>query len=495
LLYRILVIACLHCLLIASLSLIRLLTCKGSFDSAVFDQAFWMLLHTGVPTVTTQPPFEKLNGFGWHFSPVFYLLLPAYAILPSPLTLQIIQCLCLSFTVIPVALALREIRLDERLILTLVLLFLFNPFYFNAAVSDFHEVALACPVIATAYWALVRRSKSVFLLCLLLLVLTKEEFGICAAGFGVLWWWRHRDGSFSGIIALFGIACFVLILTLIMPLLLHNSHPMMGEGVIARYGWLNDGKNPFKILYALLFSDSAVIPGIAYLFALFFSVAFLPLLALIHLLPAAADIGAALLSTNPMPRSLLSYHSAAIIPVLIITAGIGIIFLEQRLKQKILPLLLFTVMALCGMMLYMPPGSIAIDAYDLLNPTTKIHSQTIQHIRSLVGDAPVCAQTNIAFTLSERVEIYPFPAHLERCDFIVLYLQHPYSDVNRNPFNTLYSETPHSHYQRIYTLLKTAPEWKILFWQDNWLVLGKKGTELPVRQEIINRLWPVTGKS
>lgn len=483
-------IVCLYFCGITFFSILKILTYKTSFDLAVFDQTFWMMMHTGIPHVTTQPPFEELNAFGWHFSPVFYFLLPIYALIPSPFTLQIIQCASYSLAAIPVAYALR-MKVADGIALGITGILLFNPFYLNASLWEFHESSLACPLIGLAYWALLTRAKRIFLLCLFLLVLTKEHYGLCAAGFGLLWWRHNHDGRFGLWVAALGGLAFIFILGFAMPVLLGSTHPMVDNAVTPRYNWLfSPDAHLFSTLYKLLFTTSLGISGLGYLCALGVAFAGMPFLAPLYMLPAAGDVAAALLSTNPLPKSWLSYHSAGIIIVLAIASGFGIAQWGKTTRGQTRPAMLLSYIAVIALITTCLFHSMGIYQFELNKRAETVDFDIVRKITPVIGNAPVSVQPNIGFLFSERPGIYRFPAHADRCDFIILYLRHPYSDPNFNPFSTLYSyQLPADHYRKITELLGN-PEWKIALWDNNWLLLEKNAGSEPdgSRSNVMARL-------
>lgn len=474
------------------LGFLHIFTYKADFDLVEFNNVFWALLHTGLPLIHVDTVAHLVNWFGGiHFSPIFYFLLPLYALWPSTYILLIIHCACLAITALPVAFTLRRLELSDKTILALIAMLLFNPFYFDAGLWEFHEVSLACPLIALAYWALIAKRKTIFLIALGLLLMTKEHFGLAVAGFGCLWWWHHRDGWFGFLIALCGVATFGIVLEVIMPRLNDGyGHFMLTKsGTMPRYAWITDDIGDiFFTLFSLLFAQTPNnTSGIVYLVALFFTVGFLPLLAPVYILPAVADLLVILFSAHFFPRSIAAYHSCGIIPVLIIAAGVGI----NRWKSHIpswLPLYQFIILiTLVGNVALFPKTKIA--AYELTDKTPIVDFQVADKVKSLIGDNIVSAQSNIAFLLSSgESEIYSFPVNTDKSEFIVLYLQHPYKD----PYYYVFGDTSylpaHVHFKQVLNLLEKWPKWGIVLWEDNWLVLKRDtADQLPVRAKVIEQ--------
>src|SRR5690606_30538871 len=103
--------------------------------------------------------------------------------------------------------------------LAVVLLALVHPMTLNAAATDFHEVALAAPLMAGALWALAARRFGWLIVALGGLALTKEHFGLSAVGCGLAWTIMHRDPKRGIPLATVGLVVFGLVFSVIMPAL------------------------------------------------------------------------------------------------------------------------------------------------------------------------------------------------------------------------------------------------------------------------------------
>ena len=71
-----------------------------SFDFGLFAQMFHSMKTTGLP-MTTLERDGLLSHFAVHVSPIYYLMLPFYWLVPIPATLQVLQAAVLASAVIP----------------------------------------------------------------------------------------------------------------------------------------------------------------------------------------------------------------------------------------------------------------------------------------------------------------------------------------------------------------------------------------------------------
>ena len=150
-------------------------------DLGLFDQAIWHYSRL-------EGPESSIRGFpsllGDHLHPILALLAPLYWLWDDVRMLLLAQAVLIAASILPVmAFARRRLGRVGALGLTAAYALSWGIQY--ALVSDFHEVAFAPLLIASAvYLADVRRLKSC-LAVLGLLLLVKESFGIFVAFFGL----------------------------------------------------------------------------------------------------------------------------------------------------------------------------------------------------------------------------------------------------------------------------------------------------------------------
>jgi len=259
--------------------------------------------------------------------------------------------------------------------------------------------------------------------------------------------------------------------------------------LLTRYGWLRSTSSVMPTLLDLLCSSDKNIPGLLYLLILLLSGLMLPLAAPVYLAPAVSDIAANLLSSNVMPRHLASYHSAAIIPVIIMAAYQGYLAIKQKqlISEKTLHYLLLpmlTLIAFSGLSDY------AISYWEIGHITLSYDKTSIREIRKLVGDRPVSAQMNIGMFFANREYIYPFPAKTALCDAIILQISLPFQNLQQEHLGYLYGE-PRTAYLNDLRQWMDKPDWHVAYWQAPWLVM-MRGTPSPdepaMRTDILNHI-------
>ncbi len=506
----------LHFLLTASIGLARHWGYQTSIhDLGVFDQAIWGTLN-GAPFLNTSSDFgAPINWLGFHFNPVLFIFAPCYLIYPAAEWLILVQAAAISLTAWPLYLLAKRVLQSERVAFLWSAIFLMSPFVLNAAVWDFHPVALAAPFMAFAVLAIEKRQAWLFGLACLFLLSVQEQFGITVAGFGILWWLRNRSWTLALAATFIGIAYTILVFGVIMPALSPTgNHVMMSSdlGQLSRYGWLGGSagetiRNAFS--HPLLISRTVFVDGggASYLAVLLVPLLATPLAGIEFLLPALADLFANLLSANPMPRSAFSYHSISIMPVLVAAGIYGSSRIAFRWRRYA-PVEL-AKLALWGTLLlsyFTAPFSLPY-AYNYWRQGVWAFKpeQELSQIRKLLPpEAAVSAQANVAAHFTQRHRVYPFPAKEGDADFILLRLDSPTRNLQgQNPGRigslAYHLAMPPRQYLNAVEQLLADGRYGVGWWAPPWLVFSKgemtpAETEHAVRQHLagLEREWAIT---
>lgn len=155
-----------------------------TYDFGIFAQMFHSMRTTGLP-ITTLERDGALSHFAVHVSPIYYLLLPFYCLVPHPATLQVLQAAVLASAVIPLWKLGRHHGLTpvSRFLLCVVLLV--YPAYAGGASYDIHENAFLTPLILWLFYGMDRRSAPVTALAALLTLMVKEDAAVYVAVIGL----------------------------------------------------------------------------------------------------------------------------------------------------------------------------------------------------------------------------------------------------------------------------------------------------------------------
>lgn len=151
-----------------------------TYDFGIFAQMFHSMKTTGLP-ITTVERDGALSHFAVHVSPIYYLLLPFYMIVPKPETLQVLQAAVLASAVIPLYLIAKRHGLSPFMRTLLCAVLLLYPAYSGGTSYDIHENAFLTPLILWLFYALDRRSVLLTAIFAVLTMMVKEDAPVYVA--------------------------------------------------------------------------------------------------------------------------------------------------------------------------------------------------------------------------------------------------------------------------------------------------------------------------
>ncbi len=161
-------------------------TTEPSVSTGVYAQMMHAL-RSGFSFDTTLEFGETVSHLSAHISPIFLLYLPFYALLPSPVTLIVIQTVAVYSAVIPLWLIARRRGLSTGACVLLCGLLALYPALLGGTVGSFHEYALLLPLLLWLIWSLEARKKILPWVFALLVLCVRETAAIHLFTLGVYW--------------------------------------------------------------------------------------------------------------------------------------------------------------------------------------------------------------------------------------------------------------------------------------------------------------------
>jgi uncharacterized membrane protein len=185
----------------------------AGFDLGIFDQAIRAYADFRAPVVPLKGP--GFNLLGDHFHPALIVLVPLYWLWPDASMLLIAQAALMAISIIPIArLAIR--RLGVRAGIAIAVAYGLSWGIQGAIGFDFHEVALAVPLLAYAMTSLAEERWRSAALWTIPLLLVKEDMGLTVAAVGgyllLRRQWRLGITLIAG-----GLAALALIVLVVIP--------------------------------------------------------------------------------------------------------------------------------------------------------------------------------------------------------------------------------------------------------------------------------------
>ncbi|MDP9801068.1 putative membrane protein [Arcanobacterium wilhelmae] len=170
-----------------------------SWDLGIFTQLIEQYSHFAEPIVDIKGP--GFNLWGDHFHPILLLLTPLYWVVPSGLTLLVTQNALFALSVIPVAwyvpIAVRRAGYARWIGWALPVSYALSWGIWNAAWSQFHEIAFAVPLLAFGLVAYLRGQSFAATALIGALVFVKEDLPLTVLAFALVAWWLARRAAKS----------------------------------------------------------------------------------------------------------------------------------------------------------------------------------------------------------------------------------------------------------------------------------------------------------
>lgn len=151
-----------------------------TYDFTIFAQMFHSMRTTGLP-ITTVERDGVLSHFAVHVSPIYYLMLPFYALVPTPATLQVLQAAVLASAVIPLYLIAKRHGLPPFVRTALCALLLLYPAYAGGTSYDIHENAFLTPLILWLFYGIDQKNALLTAVFAVLTMMVKEDAPVYVA--------------------------------------------------------------------------------------------------------------------------------------------------------------------------------------------------------------------------------------------------------------------------------------------------------------------------
>lgn len=310
-----------------------------SWDLGQYGQLVWNSLNGRLMQGTFVRDTDTFLGKS--FTPIILTFVPVYALWQNPIVLLIVQVLGLGVAGLPIYWYARR-RLGVPLALVVALAYYLNPGMQHIGLTEFHEIALAVPLLAFATFFLLRQHNLGFFVCLGLALLVKEEIGLIAIMIGVYIFLFQRRRGLGFALMLLGVGWVILLLQVLIPFFRGAEYGgtfyYFGEGAIggggSRYSYL--GRSVPEILSTILTHPGTIwqavwLPEkIAYVLHLLVPLMFLPIVGVEVFSLTLPTLGYSLLSTYPLQYEIRSYYFSPLLPFLFFALVLGL----QRLIQR-----------------------------------------------------------------------------------------------------------------------------------------------------------------
>ena len=154
--------------------------CSPTYDFGIFSQMFHHMKESGLPMTTVERD-GLLSHFAVHVSPIYYLMLPFYWLVPIPATLQVLQAVVITSAVIPLWKIGKNHGLTgaQRMLVCAVLLL--YPAFSGGTSYDIHENCFLTPLILWLFYGIDKKNWCVTAIAAILTLMVKEDAAVYVA--------------------------------------------------------------------------------------------------------------------------------------------------------------------------------------------------------------------------------------------------------------------------------------------------------------------------
>ncbi len=382
-----------------------------ALDLGYYVQVVWSMATGRGPRVS----LPEMHAWGDHLSPILWALVPAFWIVPGPVTLLVAQSMALALGAPAVYLLARRRLGDERLATLFALLYLVNPSLQGMNVRDFHAAALAVPLLLWAFVAAEAGRALLFMGALILILATREDAALAVIGVG-LWLALGRRQWWAGAATALG-AFAVLWIELRWIIPAYRGEPYSHLGRYAAFGGslteiiAGVMLHPLRTLGRLGIGDRAV-----YLLAMLAPLGFLSLLGPAQLAGALPALSQNLLNRDPVLFHHRTPYQSFVLPFLVLAAIAGAARLRAR-RPRLFQKGALVLAVVASLVL----SSRMMNQFAVYRWWPDLSDRAAHRVLARVpAEAAVSAQDPYVPHLSMRPRVFVFPNGIDRCDHVLL---------------------------------------------------------------------------
>ena len=453
-----------------SMSCLRYISLHSTIaDLGFYENRIWQIAHNG--------KFEYLiNG---HFSPILFIHAVIYKVIPSTITLLILQTVTIALASIPLfSISTRYLKNNKLSLFVVIVFFLFTAVEYNN-LFDFHPDHVFIALILLCFYFLETNKKGWFLFVAILSSFVKEPYLFGVAALGLYTAVRYKWYKTGISISLLSMALFFIHAKIILPHYYGGTNPVI-ESQSGSYSYL--GNSFSGIIKTIIGNPSIVIKElinlkkVLFVYVLFVPLLLIPLLSPATLVLTLPSFAIQLLSTCPLHYTFNNQYTASLIPFVFVSFVYGL----KKLSAKKLSIAISSVCIVSvwfNITIGASPISYlfwehtkTVNPYSFKNYMVSSHSRKISIAISMIPEGvSVCAQNSVYTSrLAKRDIFYLFPYEYERADYIIL-------DENRLKY-----VGDHIDNEKYDILLKEIPKTHTIVFQDDGIYLFKKKALFPL---------------
>ena len=219
----------------------------SNYDFGIFSQMFHYMKETGEPLVTSERD-GLLSHFAVHYSPIFYLILPVYMLIPKPETLLVLQAFIVASGAIPLMLICKNHKLTTAVSCAFAAVFTLYPCFAGGCFTYIHENNFLAPLVLWLVYFCEKGKTVPMLIFTVLLLGVKEDAAVYAAVIAIYFLFASKNYKCN---------LFMLILSVVWFIVVTNRLSKHGDGVMTyRYEkYIYDGSGSLLTMFKAIAKD------------------------------------------------------------------------------------------------------------------------------------------------------------------------------------------------------------------------------------------------
>ncbi|MDZ7841837.1 MAG: DUF2079 domain-containing protein [Gammaproteobacteria bacterium] len=404
-------------------------------DLGFFTQSLWNAMEGNGLRTTIGATGDHL--FGEHVYLSHWLLLPVYYAAPHPYTLLFLQSAAVSAAAVGGYAVSRALSLPRLESLLMAAALLAHPSMHGTATGQslygYHPDALMPALFLFAFYAYFRARRPLFWGLVFVSLITAEQYAVVWAGIAVyLYWIRERRDAV--LLASLSVAWLLMGTKLVLLLTLGSDQGPWYHSA------LEFPEDPSRYLAALERGGLYAVKHLV-LFCMLPVATLLPL----ALVPMVGLFVQAEAFGYTVPLGVMSWHAAAVVPVLFISSVIALVWLRRRFPAR-------RGWVLIGLLIWVPGLLVTSLRYAYwvdVEPMPPDRRAAWSEIRGVVpGDASVSATLFAASHLTHRIDLYLFP-RIADAEYVVVDRRERIS-LNRKQHRRLASLRDSARWMRLF---------------------------------------------
>ncbi|MGJ3253800.1 MAG: DUF2079 domain-containing protein [Elainellaceae cyanobacterium] len=407
-----------------------------SFDQGIFNQLFWNSTHgrlfqSSLSSTLSTPvvhdgdvPTVFYHRLGQHFTPALILWLPLYALIPSHVTLLVLQVTLMTAAGLVLYRLSRQYLESERSTLITASFYAANA-VIGPTLANFHDLSQLPLFLFSGLLALEKRQWWLFWLFVVLVLAIREDTGVVLFGVGFYLILSRRYPQVGLAVCTISLGYMLLLTNLIMPLF---SEDISRRFMIEQFGPYVEGNeaSTLDVIWGILTNPGQLLTDLVtpwgrtfkYLLGQWLPLAFIPAISPAAWCLTAFSFLKLFIRDDSIALSINLRYALNIVPALFYGA---ILWWSEHPRLK--PTMRRVWLACIGLSLFFtvtsnPNRALSFIVPDSFEPQVYItlprQWEHVEAARSLMdeipADASVSATTHLVPHLSSRREIIRFPA-------------------------------------------------------------------------------------